>query len=154
MIETTVRHLGDVRFEVAARGHRAICDQPLSNGGSDAGMTPPEFLLAALGACAGFYAAQYLRARQLSSGGLEVRVAADKATQPARLDGFSIQVTVPGLDEKHIAGVERAVKLCLIHNTFTHPPRIETIIQTWTGTQKPDSPEISSTEEKALSIVL
>ena len=42
-------------------------------------MTPPEFMLASLGACAGYYAAEYLRARSLSTEGLEVRVTAEKA---------------------------------------------------------------------------
>ena len=31
-----------------ARGHRLVCDQPRENGGADAGLTPPEFLLASL----------------------------------------------------------------------------------------------------------
>jgi hypothetical protein len=55
-------------------------------------------------------------------------VEADKAAQPARLGTFRIEVTVPGLDEKHTAGVLRAVKSCLIHNTLLHPPVIETVV--------------------------
>lgn len=40
-MEAVIRHLGDLKFEAAARGHRVVSDQPLENGGSDAGMTPP-----------------------------------------------------------------------------------------------------------------
>ena len=93
-------------------------------------MTPPELLLSALGTCAGFYAAQYLAARSLPAGGLEVRVTAEKALQPARLSSFRIEVTVPGLEAKHEAGVQRAVKACLIHNTLLHAPEIETVVRT------------------------
>jgi putative redox protein len=50
-----------VQLEAEARGHRLLSDQPLSNGGDDAGMTPPELMLASLGTCAGYYALQYLR---------------------------------------------------------------------------------------------
>ena len=53
------------------------------------------------------------------------RVTADKATGPARLDAFRIVVAVEGLDSRHEAGVLRAVKACLIHNTLMHAPRIE-----------------------------
>jgi len=127
-MEITVRHLGDVKFEATARGHRVVCDQPPANGGGDAGMTPPEFLLASLGTCAGFYAAQYLKARSLKTDGLEVTVSADKAAQPARLGSFRIDVFAPGLDPQHEAGMLRAVKACLIHNTLTHPPAIEMMI--------------------------
>jgi len=89
-MEVTVQHLGDVKFEAATRGHRVICDQPPGNGGADSGMTPPEFLLVALGTCAGFYAAQYLKTRALPAAGLEVKVSAEKAMQPARLGSFRI----------------------------------------------------------------
>ena len=47
-MEVTASYLGGSKFEVAARGHRVICDQPLDNGGSDEGMAPAEFLLASL----------------------------------------------------------------------------------------------------------
>lgn len=127
-MEVTIQHLGDVKFEASARGHRVICDQPPDNGGSDAGMTPPEYLLVSLGTCAGFYAVQYLKTRSLPSQGLEVKVSADKARQPARLAQFRIEVTVPGLDSNHQAGVLRAVKTCLIHNTLINAPAIETVV--------------------------
>jgi putative redox protein len=129
-MEVTIQHLGGVKFEAKARGHRVICDQPLENGGTDEGMTPPEFLLAALGTCAGFYAAQYLKTRELSTAGLEVKVSAEKALQPARLASFQIEVTLPEMAAQHQAGVERAVKACLVHNTMTHTPAIETMVRT------------------------
>jgi putative redox protein len=132
-MEVIVRHLGNVQFEASARGHKVICDQPPANGGADQGMTPPEFLLASLGTCAGFYAAQYLKARNLPAAGLEVIVHGEKATQPARLGQFLIEVLVPGLDPQHEAGVLRAVKACLIHNTLLHAPSIETVVRTTDG---------------------
>ena len=55
-MEVNVKLEGDVKFEVAARKHSLVCDQPAENGGSDEGMTPPELLLASLGTCAAFYA--------------------------------------------------------------------------------------------------
>jgi uncharacterized OsmC-like protein len=129
-MEVIIQHLGGVRFQVHARGHRVMCDQPAENRGTDAGMTPPEFMLASLGSCAGFYAAEYLRTRGLSADGLEVRVIAEKATAPARLGSFRIEVTLPGLDPLHEAGVMRAAKACLIHNTLMHPPAIEFALET------------------------
>jgi uncharacterized OsmC-like protein len=122
------QYLGDSKFEVAARGHRVVCDQPLENGGSDAGMSPPEFLLASLATCAAYYAAQYLKTRKLTAEDLLVRVRAEKAAQPARLACFHIEVTVPGLDERHQAGALRAVKACLIHNTLVGGPSIEVAV--------------------------
>jgi putative redox protein len=130
-METTVTYRGGVEFEVDARGHRVVCDQPTENGGANAGMSPPEFLLASLGTCAAYYALQYLKARSLAADGLEVRVTAGKATGPARLASFRIEVRVPGLEDvKHQEGVLRAAKSCLIHNTLMQPPQIEITLDT------------------------
>jgi len=126
-MEVLVEHLGAVQFEIKARQHTIASDQPAENGGFDEGMTPPELLLASLGACAAFYAAAYLRKHKLAEEGTKVRVTADKRKDKdgARLDEFRITVDVPaGVDPKHIEGVEREVHRCLIHNTLLHPPTI------------------------------
>ena len=44
MMEIQVEHLGAVQFEIKARQHTVICDQPLDSNGDDEGMTPPELL--------------------------------------------------------------------------------------------------------------
>ena len=129
-MEVVAEYQGGVRFEIEARGHRLICDQPRDNGGEDAGMAPPEFLLASLASCAAYYAAQYLKTRGLPAGGLRVHVEAEKALQPARLGRFRIEVLVPEIDEKHQPALMRAVKACLIHNTLLAQPEIEVAIDT------------------------
>jgi len=127
-MEAIISYLDGVRFEAESRGHRVICDQPSGNGGADAGMSPPEFLLTSLGTCAAFYALQYLKTRSLPTDGLKVRVVAEKAVQPVRLGSFRIEVAVPELDLHHREGVLRAVKACLVHNTLLAPPSIETVL--------------------------
>ena len=66
-MEVKISHLDGVSFNIQARSHSIVCDQPADNGGEDTGMTPPEFLLASLGSCAAFYAVQYLKTRNLIS---------------------------------------------------------------------------------------
>ncbi|MGD1069286.1 MAG: OsmC family protein [Bryobacteraceae bacterium] len=127
-MEVLADYLGGTKFAAEARGHRVICDQPRDNGGTDEGMSPPEFLLASLATCAAYYAVQYLQVRGLPARGVKVRVNAEKAQQPARLASFQIEVEVPHLDNRHHASVLRAVKACLIHNTLLSFPRIEVSI--------------------------
>ena len=125
-MEAITRYLGGLRFESESRGHKVLTDQPVENGGEDAGMTPPELLLASLGTCAGFYAAQYLRVHKLPADDLVVRVQAQKDSQPARLGSFHIDVECRSAeDPRHHEGLIRAVKKCLIHNTLTIPPAID-----------------------------
>ena len=54
-----------------------------------------------------------------------MRVTAEKASHPARLASFRLEVSVANLDERHEAGILRAVKACLIHNTLLAAPEIE-----------------------------
>ena len=130
-MEINLKLLGDVKYEVAARKHSLVCDQPAENGGSDEGMTPPELLLASLGTCAAFYASAYLKKRGLPREGVEVRVTAAKAGPPARLDNFVIEVKVPlALSEADRAGVDQAVHHCLIHNTLLHTPSVQIELHT------------------------
>lgn len=131
-MEVTADYLNGVRFAIGARGHKLVCDQPAGNGGEDSGMTPPELLLASLASCAGFYAVQYLRTRQLPADGLKVKVTAEKAAQPARLGHFGIEVEIPSVEERHREGVLRAVKSCLVHNTLLHTPSVEIDVHTVT----------------------
>jgi putative redox protein len=124
-MEIKVTHINQVKFAVQARNHEVICDQPVENGGEDAGMTPPEFLLASLGTCAAFYAVQYLRTRKLGGDGVEVTVTAEKVKPPARLTNFVIKVSAPvRLSPEHFEGLNRAVHACLVHNTLLHTPQI------------------------------
>jgi len=124
-MEVRIEHLGGVQFEIKARQHSIVCDQPPENGGYDEGMTPPELLLASLGSCAGFYAAMYLRKHKLAEEGTVVRVTADKLKDPPRVDNFRIEVEVPvDFNEKHREGMEHSIHHCLIHNTLLHPSQI------------------------------
>src|ERR1035441_8635479 len=52
LMEVTIKHLDHVKFAIQTRSHTILCDQPAENGGDDAGMTPPELMLASLGSCA------------------------------------------------------------------------------------------------------
>ena len=143
-MEVSIEHLGGVQFEVKAREHRLVSDQPEEAGGNNDGMTPPELMLASLGSCAAYYAVDYLKRKNLLVDGTRVRVTADKIKpmirpgQPptgARLDNFQIEVEVSRelTDEQH-AGLENAVHNCLIHNTLLTPPRVTMALKCPVGT--------------------
>ena len=125
-MEASVEYLGAKQFEIQARQHRVVSDQPAENGGDDEGMTPPELLLASLGSCAAYYAVDYLTRNQLETSGTKVKVIAEKVNGPFRVDNFKIEVDVPGeLNPDQLRGVDEAVHRCLIHNTLLHPPEIQ-----------------------------
>lgn len=124
-MEVKVSQIEGVKFSVQARSHVVVCDQPVENHGTDTGMTPPEMFLGALASCAAFYAAEYLRTRELSGTGVEVSVSAEKLLHPARLANFHISVQSPvPLTDQQTEAMLRVVHSCLIHNTLLAPPKI------------------------------
>ncbi len=124
-MEVKVRHLGGKKFEMTARGHQVLADQPLEQDDTDEAMTPPELFLSALGSCAAYYAEEYLRARALPDDGLEIQLSAAKGDKPARITNLRIEVIAPGLTQRHRDGILRAVDACLLKNTLNKPPEIE-----------------------------
>lgn len=129
-MEIIVEHLGAVQFEIKARQHTLISDQPAENNGYDEGMTPPELLLASLGSCAAYYAVDYLKRNKIAVDGVKASVTAEKVKGPFRLDNFNIQVQVDGeLDDTQRQRVEEAVHRCLIHNTLLYPPKMTVSVE-------------------------
>jgi putative redox protein len=125
-----INYAKNLQFQASAREHNILGDQPIESGGDDVGMTPPEWFLASLGSCIGFYAVKYCQARELDATGLSIDVSAQKpADPPARLDDIQICLSLPiDLGDRHRQGLEKVVNACLIHNTLTHPPTITTQI--------------------------
>jgi len=130
-MQVTICQIDGVKFDIQTRTHHIACDQPADNGGADSGMTPPELLLASLGSCAAFYAAEYLRTRNLAKSGVEVTVTAEKLLKPARLGDFHVMVTSPvSLTAEQTESMMRCVHSCLVHNTLLSPPEIKIEIAT------------------------
>lgn len=120
-MEVRVKTLGGLEFEAEARGHRIVTSAPKSVGGKDDAMMPTELLMASLGTCAGYYAAQYLRQHHLSVEGLEVRVEADVLKSPGRMANFTVEVQAPGASLEDHEGLMEAVGHCTVHNTLGRP---------------------------------
>jgi putative redox protein len=129
-MQVLVKYLDGTRFEAQARGHSVVCDQPAGAGGTDQGMTPPELLLASVGTCVMYYAAEYLKTRRISTEGLLVRTEAEKAMGPARLSKFRIVIELPAsVEDRHREGARRAGERCLIKNTLLVAPEVELTVE-------------------------
>jgi uncharacterized OsmC-like protein len=110
-----------------------VFDQPAAvPGGADRGPSPLDVMSVAVAACAHYFAAAYLRARELSAQGLTVTVTAEKERTPVpRIGRVELRVQLPaGLSERHAAGVERAIKGCPAYGTLLHSPSVELSIAT------------------------
>lgn len=131
-MNAVVESLGKVASRVRIGEHQLVFDQPPSiPGGEDRGPSPLEALVVAVAACAHYFAAAYLHGRGLSTEGLTVEVQSEKERVPvSRIGRLSMKVRLPpGLSDRQLAGVERAVKSCPAYGTLLHPPAVEVAIE-------------------------
>ena len=121
----TVTHREGLRFSALARGHEVISDQPSGKGGTDQGMTPPELLMASLGACIGVYVVEFAERHHLPHQGLTVDLDWERAEDPTRIARVKVQVRLPGeVSEDFRKALHRVAEQCLIHNTLRSGPEV------------------------------
>ena len=131
-MKTLVESIGRVGSRAQVGNHEVLFDQPGTvPGGEDRGPSPLDLMAVSVAACAHYFAAAYLHGRGLPTEGLTVEVESEKARVPvSRLGRLSMKVRPPvGLDERQIAGIERAIRSCPAYGTLLHPPSVEISIE-------------------------
>jgi uncharacterized OsmC-like protein len=117
-----------LRQQITAGSHRVIADEPVSAGGTDAGPTPYDLVLAALGACTSMTVTLYARRRGWPLEGVTVTLthskihAADCAeceTREGKLDRIETELRVRGplAPDQRQRLLEIAEK-CPVHRTL------------------------------------
>jgi len=121
-----VRFVSGEAYEVSARGHRVMVDQPADAGGEDTAPTPTELFVASLATCVAFYAGRYLTRHGFSREGLGVSVCFDMAAdKPARVATVRLTVRVPAdLPAERRPALAAVVSHCTVHNSLTIPPGV------------------------------
>jgi uncharacterized OsmC-like protein len=129
MAEVLVHSLSNLRQEIDAGAHTFYADEPADAGGDNAGPTPYELLLAALGACTSMTLLMYARRKGWPLEDVEVRLshkrdyARDSAecdTRPVQLDQIERRITLKGqLDPSQRARLLDIAEKCPVHRTLT-----------------------------------
>jgi len=114
------------RFLVRIGRHRVVVDQPVGDGGGDAGPSPVELFAASLAACTGFYAERYIRRHDLPVEGLEIECDFSMSDdEPARVATVDLRVVTPAeLTPARRAGLRRVVEHCTVQNSLRQPPAV------------------------------
>jgi len=127
-MKVVVESTGKVGSRARLGVHEVVFDQPANvPGGEDRGPSPLDVMSLSVGAFAHYFAAAYFHGRGLSPEGLSVEVTAEKERVPVnRIGRLVMKVRLPpGLPERHVAGIERAIKSCPAYGTLLYPPAVE-----------------------------
>jgi putative redox protein len=117
-----------LRTEMEAGGHALVADEPESLGGTDAGPTPYDLLLAALSGCTAMTLRMYADRKGWPLESVTVRLSQDRIhakdceeceTEEGRIDRIEREVELEGsLDEKQRRRLLEVADMCPVHRTL------------------------------------
>jgi putative redox protein len=116
----TATWLGGFQARVHARGHEIAVDEPVDEGGTDAGMMPTDLLAASIASCFCLALAFAARKRGRELPGLEVAVRKIRAGRELRYERFEIEARAEVPEEELAALIEPARRVCWVSNTLAH----------------------------------
>ena len=124
------------RQDVYAGPHITVADEPTSFGGTDAGFTPYDLVLAGLGACTSMTISMYARRKGWPLEAVRVRLrhskihavdCADCETRAGKLDQIDREIELTGaLDQAQRDRLLEIADKCPVHRTLTSEIRIAT----------------------------
>jgi putative redox protein len=112
--------------EVRLGRHTLRFDQPASHGGGGTGPSPLVVFASASAACAHYFLAQFLNAREIDSTDLVVDVTMAKAEEGIpRLGTLDLLVKLPaGVPQKYAKAIQKIIRQCPVHGTLHTPPEV------------------------------
>ena len=127
MNEILADYRGSGRFDLHIRDHKVTVDQPVSDGGVDAGPTPTELFVASLAGCVGYYASRYLQRHLLPTAGLAVTASYEMSTaRPHRVASINVKVHPPAsIPAQRLPALLAVVTNCTVHNSLEQAPSVD-----------------------------
>jgi uncharacterized OsmC-like protein len=123
---------------VSAGAHRLVADEPVANGGADAGPNPYDLLLAALGACTSMTINVYARRKKwpvehvvvhLSHSRVHAEDCTDCEDPKRRLERIERRITLTGpLTREQKGRLLEIAEKCPVHRTLTSELEIRTTL--------------------------
>ena len=131
-----VRTGTDLRTDVRANGYALVADEPASVGGTDAGPTPYDYVLVALGSCTAMTLRMYADRKRwplesvtvhLSHKKVHARDCEECETKDGKIDRIRLELELAGpLEEPQRGRLLEIAKRCPVHRTLESEVMMET----------------------------
>lgn len=118
--EVTATWLRGFEARVETRGHVIAVDEPLEDGGTDAGVMPTDLLAASIASCFCLALAFTAGKRGRELPGLQVAVRRFRAGRELRIERFEIEARAEVPEDELAALMEPARRVCWVSNTLAH----------------------------------
>jgi putative redox protein len=124
-MKLSVAYQGGTRYDLVTDRHRVVTDQPVEEGGTDAGMSPVELFVGSVASCVGYFVGQFCARHDISREGLKVEAEWTMAEGPHRVGQVQLAIRLPHRVTPELK--ERLLKVaygCTVHQSLVVPARI------------------------------
>ena len=101
-------------------------DQSVIAGGEGSAPEPFQLFLASIATCAGIYASEFCRARDIIARGMTLQMICEYNHEMKRFTKMKLALKLPpGFPDKYRDGILRAMDLCTVKRHIIEPPEFE-----------------------------
>jgi uncharacterized OsmC-like protein len=124
-MKLSVAYYGGTRYDITSGKHRIVTDQPVADGGQDAGMSPVELFVGSVASCVGYFVGRFCSRHDIPRDGLSVNAEWEMAENPHRVGHITLAIHLPHRltpDQK-----ERLLKVahgCTVHQSIAVAPTV------------------------------
>lgn len=124
-MKLSVAYNGGARYDITSGTHRIVTDQPVADGGQDAGMSPVELFVGSVASCVGYFVGRFCARHDIPREGLAVEAEWEMAEGPHRVGRIDLAIHLPHRltpDQK-----ERLLKVahgCTVHQSIAVAPTV------------------------------
>ncbi|HMU55441.1 MAG TPA: OsmC family protein [Nitrospira sp.] len=117
---------GGMRYDVTGGRHRLVTDQPVEDGGEDAGMSPVQLFVGSMAACVAYFVGRFCARHDIPLDGLAVDAEWATEERPHRVGRIGLSVHLPHPVPPELR--ERLLKTahgCTVHQSVVTAPKID-----------------------------
>jgi len=117
---------GGQRYDITSGRHHVVTDQPVPDGGEDAGMSPVELFVGSTAACVAYFVGRFCARHDIPREGLTVETEWAMEERPHRVGYIRLAVHLPHpvppeLKERLLKTAQR----CTVHQSIVTNPKID-----------------------------
>lgn len=124
-MKLTATYHGGTRYDIVSGKHRIITDQPVEDGGQDAGMSPVELFVGSVASCIAYFVGQFCERHGIDRDGLSVDAEWGTAEGPHRVGRIDIGVHLSQrITADQRERLLRVAHACTVHQSIAVTPTI------------------------------
>ncbi|HJT20835.1 MAG TPA: OsmC family protein [Nitrospira sp.] len=121
----TVAYHSGTRHDITSGKHRVITDQPVEDGGQDAGVSPVELFVGAVASCVSYFVGRFCARHNIPRDGMTVDAEWFMTDGPHRVGRINLSIHVPRrLTQDQKEKLLKVAHGCTVHQSVAVAPKV------------------------------